>query len=208
MLSNIIKRYHSLWQLIIYLFIVCHYDLSGRQPQCSSHVQLDLFIFSCILAMSTSVFPLLTAKNHICLSEDGLQVAGTICLCTQRTRTTWKLISQQWQPPSPVTRSCRWTNTPAPLSPGHDSPQVCPHCLLIFPAGMSLSFSSWHFAWHLILAQPLSLRDLTSPLPGQSPWEHGLINHFHTNLYLRIFSWETEPKTLGTRNDPSDWLSG
>ena len=55
-LSNIINGYHSLWQLSVSLW-------SGRQPWCFSQILLEYFTFSSIIAMSTRVVSLPTART-------------------------------------------------------------------------------------------------------------------------------------------------
>lgn len=143
---------------------------------------------------------------------------GRIPLSVWRTGTAWELISQQWQLPWPMTHRCRGTNLPAPLAFGSDGPEMCPHCLWIFLAGMSRSPSSWHYA--RLPGIPSCLNSFSTgphfPLACQSSWEHIFTNHFNTNPYLRICSWKTHPKRAGTRHEPGDpgedsgagWLTG
>lgn len=68
-------------RMTINKYIICLLYLTkpcGRQPGCASLSILILFTFSCIPAMSINVFSLPTARNYICLSEDGPQEARTL----------------------------------------------------------------------------------------------------------------------------------
>ena len=187
MLNNIISRYHSLWQLIICLSIVWKIA-SVILPNPLS----ILYVFVHII-MSSRAVSLPTARNHLSLQKDGLQKTRTLFLCPQRTGPAWKLIFQQWQPPSPLSRVA-------------EAPTLCFPCLLVTTALRHL----WTPLQEGVQVSPSGTLSGTSPLTvilclAPHPWL-SFLSWPHLSTFLPVFPGTLPHKSFSQKSLSQDLL--